>query len=80
MEGFTAAMNPSLGLLGCCHSRVGRSYESFGGMHRGNRDELDEGQPEISASGNTPPCGVGIELLQDNAGAFYVSGLIPEGA
>ncbi len=66
MEGFFAAMNPSLGLVGCCDCREGKFDEEV---------QLSHG-----VTSKTSRCGVGINFLQDKTGALYVSALVPHGA
>jgi hypothetical protein len=66
MEGFFAAMNPSLGLVGCCDCRE----DKFN----------DEMQLNHGVTSRTVRCGVGIDFRQDKTGALYVSALVPHGA
>ena len=79
LNGFATAMNPSLGLLGCCEGRVGKSAKSSCETNCGNKgDGLQPNDSELACSISS--CGVGIGFLQDTSGALLVSTLMLEGA
>ena len=75
MDGFTAALNPSLGLLECCNSSRGENSC----LRSRNRVEADGLKPKNEELSCISPCGVGIGFVQDKSGAFFVSTLTPEG-
>ncbi len=77
MEGFTNAMNPSIGLFRCCDIINSKSFRDS------NRVDLDvvklnranyRGVQRKSAL-----FGVGIGFLPDKSGALVVKTLTPEG-
>ncbi len=76
MDGFTAALNPSLGLIECCRRRRFKPIESFCSNDCVEADGLS---PEKGEVNTISPCGVGIGFLQDKSGSFFVSTLTPEG-
>ena len=81
MQGFLVAMNPSLGLVGCCDCREGRVSRTARGTNWGKLDVVQtEVHPKKGSTSNMYLCGVGIEFLQDDSGALFVSALIPQGA
>jgi hypothetical protein len=72
MDGFIAAMNPSLGLIGCCDRRKGES------MNRITNRGKFHGMQNVFAD-NISSFGVGVGFLQDKSGALFVTTLVPEG-
>jgi hypothetical protein len=79
LNGFVVAMQPSIGLLGCCDDTSKKankkSYLSNRGKDEGLPTEIGNPEP----AGSKSPCGVGIGFLQDTSGALLVSTLLREG-
>ena len=68
MDGFVAALNPSVGLFECCERREVRSKRSVLSMSRVEDDGM-----------KASTFGVGIGFLQNKSGTLFVSTLTPEG-
>ncbi len=64
MDGFAMALNPSLGLIGCCTERSGKSRKSCP-----DEDALKSG---LTGSVSNTAFGVGIGYRHDKSGAFVV--------
>jgi hypothetical protein len=72
MDGFIAAMNPSIGLIGCCNGRKGETVNHT--PHRGKVHGLQH-----AFADNISSFGVGIGFLPDPSGVLFVGTLVPEG-
>ena len=71
MDGLIAAMDPSLGLIGCCDGRKGETVNCI--PKRGNVHGLQN----VFAD-NISSFGIGIGFLQDKYGVLFVRTLEPE--
>ncbi len=65
MDGFAMALSPSLGLIGCCSGRMGKSEKSCP-----DEQELKTGL--TGPASKESPCGVGIDYRRDESGALVV--------
>jgi hypothetical protein len=70
-DGFTRAMNPSLGLFRCCEWREEKNIRG--------RNVLTSDGARSNVGGERGNCGVGIGFLLDESGALVVRTLVPEG-
>ncbi len=72
MNGFAMALNPSLGLIGCCSGRTEKSTKS-------SPDEQELKTGLTGPASKESPYGVGIGYRRDESGALVVIVLSPGG-